>query len=257
MTARRRVVIAANWKMHKTRAETRAFFKEFLPRVAHQPPCDILIAPPYTALAEAVQAVQGTSVRIAAQNVHWEPAGAFTGEISAVMLAEAGCAAVLVGHSERRQLFGETDEMVSQKARAAITAGLEPIVCVGETLAEREAGRTAEVLTRQFRQGPGALTPLEFSRIMLAYEPVWAIGTGRTATPTMAAEAHRLLRSLVSEQFGPRAGERIRILYGGSVRPDNAAELLSESEIDGLLVGTASLDPVSFAQIVGCSMQGD
>jgi triosephosphate isomerase len=256
MTVRRRPVIAGNWKMNKTRAETRAYFNEFLPRVADLRHCDILIAPPYTALADAVQAVQGTRVRIAAQNVHWEAAGAFTGEISAAMLAEAGCTAVLVGHSERRQLFGETDQMVSHKARAAVAAGLEPIVCVGETLAEREAGRTAEVLTQQFRRGPGALTPLEFSRIMLAYEPVWAIGTGRTATPSMAAEAHRLLRSLVSEQFGARAGQRVRILYGGSVRPDNAAELLSEEEIDGLLVGTASLDPVCFAQIVACSMQG-
>ena len=180
--------------MYKTQAETRAYFAALAPLVARSTHCDIAVAPPFTALAAAVEAAKGTAISVAAQNMHWEAEGAFTGEVSAGMLVETGCSAVLIAHSERRQFFGETDERANKKVKAALAAGLTPILCVGETLAEREGRRTEEVLERQFRGGTAALTSAEFSRIILAYEPVWAIGTGRTATPEMAADAHRFLR---------------------------------------------------------------
>ena len=204
----RRPVIAGNWKMYKTQAETRAFFAAFLPLVAATKHCDIIVAPPFTALAAAVEAARGSAIGIAAQNLHWEREGAFTGEVSARMLVEAGCTGVIIGHSERRQYFGETDETVHRKTKAALEAGLTPIVCVGETLSEREANLTDAVLKRQFKDGLGALTPAEFSRILIAYEPVWAIGTGRTATPEIAAEAHRHIRNLVAARIHARASVR-------------------------------------------------
>ena len=246
----RRPIIAGNWKMYKTQAETRAFFEAFRPLVAASKHCDVIVAPPFTALAAAVEASRGTPIGIAAQNLHWEREGAFTGEVSARMLVEAGCRAVIIGHSERRQFFGETDETVHRKTRAALEAGLTPIVCVGELLSEREANITVKVLTRQFEGGVAALTPAEFSRILIAYEPVWAIGTGRTATPEIAAESHGHLRELVADRFGPEQATAIRILYGGSVKPDNIKGLMAQAEIDGALVGGASLDPKSFAAIV-------
>ncbi|HTX14825.1 MAG TPA: triose-phosphate isomerase [Candidatus Baltobacteraceae bacterium] len=246
----RRPVIAGNWKMYKTSVETRAFFEAFLPLVAASKHCDIVVAPPFTALAAAVEAARGTAVRIAAQNMHWEREGAFTGEISARMLVDAGCNGVIIGHSERRQYFGETDEMVHRKTKAALEAGLTPIACVGETLAEREGNLTDAVLKRQVKDGLCALTPAEFSRILVAYEPVWAIGTGRTATPEIAADAHRHIRNLVAAQFTPEQASTLRILYGGSVKPDNIKGLMAQDEIDGALVGGASLDPKSFAAIV-------
>jgi len=246
----RRPVIAGNWKMYKTQAETRAFFEAFRPLVAASKHCDVIVAPPFTALAAAVEAARGTAIGIAAQNLHWEREGAFTGEVSARMLVEAGCRAVIIGHSERRQFFGETDETVYRKTRAALEAGLTPIVCVGELLSEREANITVKVLTRQFEGGVAALTPAEFSRILIAYEPVWAIGTGRTATPEIAAESHGHLRELVADRFGPEQAIALRILYGGSVKPDNIKGLMAQAEIDGALVGGASLDPKSFAAIV-------
>src|SRR5262247_260336 len=213
---KRRHVMAGNWKMYKTQSETRAFFAAFLPMIGDAAHCDVVIAPPFTSIAAAVEAAKGSRVVIAGQNNHWQKEGAFTGEVSAPMLVEAGCTHVIVGHSERRQYSHETDDIVSQKSRAALVAGLTPIVCLGENFTERETGRTQEVLSQQFIGGPGALTVEEFSRILLAYEPVWAIGTGRTATPEIAAAAHRFLRECLAGRFGAAAA-RIRIQYGGSV----------------------------------------
>jgi triosephosphate isomerase len=246
----RRPVIAGNWKMFKTRAETRAFFTAFKPLVAASTHCDIVVAPPFTALAAAAEAAAGSNIAISAQNMHWEKQGAFTGEASAGMLLEAGCRYVILGHSERRQLFGETDETVGKKLAAALAAGLVPIVCVGETLDERTRNETEAVLGRQFQGATAALTPEQFSRILLAYEPVWAIGTGRTATPEMAGEAHRFLRDQAASRFTPERAAALRILYGGSVKPDNIRGLMAQVEIDGALVGGASLEAGSFAAIV-------
>jgi len=250
--SKRRRVIAGNWKMCKTLAETRAFFSAFTPLVANAMHCDIVIAPPFTAVSAAVEAAKNTGIAIAGQDVYWEKEGAFTGEISTNMLVEAGCRYVIIGHSERRQFFGETDETVSRKTQAALAAGLTPIVCVGETLAHREAGQTEHVCKTQFTGGLAALTPAEFSRILVAYEPVWAIGTGRTATPDVAAAVHRFLRQCAAEQFSASHASALRILYGGSVKPDNIQGLMAQEELDGALVGGASLDAKSFASIVKC-----
>src|SRR6266478_5721878 len=236
----RRRVIAGNWKMYKTLADTRAFFSSFLPLVATAKHCDIVVAPPFTAISTAVEVARNSTVAIAGQNVSWSKEGAFTGEVSAPMLAEAGCRYVIIGHSERRQLFRETDDNVAKKTLIALASGLAPIVCLGETQEDRDAGLTQEVLTRQFSGGPGALTPDEFSRILLAYEPVWAIGTGRTATPEIAAEAHRILRRCAGEKFSIHVASALRILYGGSVKPDNIQGLMAQEELDGALVGGAS-----------------
>ena len=236
--------------MYKTQAEARAYFAVLAPLVAGSTHCDIIIAPPFTALAASVEAVKGTAISIAAQNMHSEPEGAFTGEVSAGMLVEVGCRAVIIAHSERRQFFGETDESANKKVKAALAAGLAPILCVGETLAEREAGKMEAVLERLFRGGVSALTGAEFSRIILAYEPVWAIGTGRTATPEMAADAHRFLRQQAAASFTPDRAAGLRILYGGSVKPDNCKGLMAQMEIDGALVGGASLNAEAFASIV-------
>jgi triosephosphate isomerase (TIM) len=249
----RRRVIAGNWKMFKTQAETRAFFSAFLPLVSGVRHCDIMIAPPFTAIPAAADAARGSNVAIGAQDVFWEKEGAFTGEIAPPMLAEAGCRYVIIGHSERRQFFGETEQTVAKKTKAALAAGLAPIVCVGELLEHREAGRTEEVCERQFLGGPGALTPEEFSRILVAYEPVWAIGTGKTATPEIAAAAHRFLRKCAERKFSSEESRAVRILYGGSVKPENIQGLMAQEELDGALVGGASLDARSFASIVnGC-----
>jgi triosephosphate isomerase (TIM) len=249
---RRRRVMAGNWKMYKTQAETRAFFETFLPLIAGADHCDVVVAPPFTSIAAAVEATKETKIGIAGQNNHWQKEGAFTGEVSTGMLLESGCRYVIVGHSERRQYCGETDDIVAQKSRAALAAGLTAIVCLGENFTERETGRTEEVLSQQFIGGPGALTPEEFSRILLAYEPVWAIGTGRTATPEIAAAAHRFLRRCVQDQFSAEVAAQLRILYGGSVKPDNIHGLMAQQELDGALVGGASLEPKSFATIVNC-----
>jgi triosephosphate isomerase (TIM) len=246
----RRPVIAGNWKMYKTQAEAREYFLALTPLVKDSTHCDIIVAPPYTAIAASVEAARGTAISIAAQDVYWEAEGAFTGEVSAGMLVEAGCRAVIIGHSERRQYFGETDESVNMKVKAALATGLTPIMCVGEVLAERERGETEAVLERQFHGGVASLTGTEFSRMILAYEPVWAIGTGRTATPEMAAEAHRFLRRQAELNFTPDRAAGLRILYGGSVKPDNIKGLMAQVEIDGALVGGASLKPEAFASIV-------
>lgn len=246
----RRRVIAGNWKMYKTLSETRAFFSAFVPLVANSKNCDIVIAPPFTAISAAVESAKGTNVAVSGQDVFWEKEGAFTGEVSAPMLAAAGCRYVIIGHSERRQFFGETDESVAKKTKSALVAGLIPIVCLGETLAQREAGQTEKVCQTQFLGGPGALTTEEFSRILLAYEPVWAIGTGKTATPEIAAAAHRVLRQCAAQRFSAAHASALRILYGGSVKPDNIKGLMAQEELDGALVGGASLDAKSFASIV-------
>jgi triosephosphate isomerase len=246
----RRRVMVGNWKMYKTAAETRAFFSAFLPLVTGAEKCEIVIAPPFTAIPAAVEAVKRTNIAISGQNVFWEREGAFTGEISAPMLVEAGCRYVIIGHSERRQYFGETDESVAKRTKAALGAGLTPIVCVGETLQHREAGHTEIICETQFTGGLGALTPEEFSRILVAYEPVWAIGTGKTATPEIAAATHRFLRQCAVARFSAERASAMRILYGGSVKPDNIQGLMAQEELDGALVGGASLDPKSFAMIV-------
>ncbi|HEX3375978.1 MAG TPA: triose-phosphate isomerase [Candidatus Acidoferrales bacterium] len=246
----RRPVIAGNWKMYKTQSEACAFFSALAPLVQQSVHCEIIVAPPFTALAVSLEAVRGTAISIAAQNVHWLPEGACTGEVSTGMLVEAGCRSVIIAHSERRQFCGETDETANKKVRAALEAGLTPILCVGELLADREGGRTEQVLERQFHGGVAALTGAEFSRIILAYEPVWAIGTGRTATPEMAADAHRFLRQLAAANFTSERASGLRILYGGSVKPDNIKGLMAQVEIDGALVGGASLNAEAFASIV-------
>lgn len=247
---KRRRVIAGNWKMFKTPAETRGFFAAFNSLVADVNDCDIVIAPPAIDIPTAVEATKGTHIAIASQNIYWEKEGAFTGEISAGMVAEAGCRYAIIGHSERRHIFGETSEMVLKKTRTALAAGLTPIVCVGEQLADRQAGATENVCKSQFQGSLGALTPEEFSRILLAYEPVWAIGTGHTATPEIAAAVHKYLRQCAALMFSDGHAAALRILYGGSVKPDNIQGLMAEVEIDGVLVGGASLDPRSFASIV-------
>jgi triosephosphate isomerase len=246
----RKPVIAGNWKMYKTQQEARDFFALFKPLVAATTHCEIVVAPPFTAIAACVEAAKGTAIGIGAQDVYWANEGAFTGEVSARMVVEAGCRAVIIAHSERRQLFGESDESANRKVKAALAAGLTPILCVGETLVQREAGDTEKVLEKQFRGSLAALTPMEFSRIIMAYEPVWAIGTGRTATPEMAAGAHKFLRDTAAASFTAEQAASLRILYGGSVKPENIKGLMAQAEIDGALVGGASLDAGQFAAIV-------
>ncbi len=246
----RKPIMAGNWKMFKTPAETTAFFEKFLPLVAASSHAEVAICAPFIDLPAAVAATQGSPVGIGGQNLHWAKDGAFTGEISGPMLKAIGCRYVIVGHSERRQFFGETDETVLKRTLAALDAGLTPIVCVGELLAERESGRTNEVLKTQFDGGIGPLPPGQFAQIVIAYEPVWAIGTGKVATPEIAADAHRTLRGFVEARFGREAAQAVRILYGGSVKPDNIKGLMAQPEIDGGLVGGASLEANSFAGVV-------
>jgi triosephosphate isomerase len=242
--------MAGNWKMFKNPAETTVFFEKFLPLVERSEHCEVVICPPFVNLAAAVDAAKGSRVKVGAQNVHWAKEGAYTGEVSAPMLAAAGCTHVIIGHSERRQYFGETDETVLKRTVAALEAGLTPIVCVGETLVEREGNLTEDVLKTQFTGGIAGLTGDQFAKIVIAYEPVWAIGTGKTATPEIAADAHRVIRAAVNAKFGDAARKSVRILYGGSVKPDNVKNLMAQPEIDGALVGGASLDAASFASIV-------
>jgi triosephosphate isomerase len=242
--------MAGNWKMFKTPAETQVFFEKFRPLVANTEHCEIVICPPFTNLAAAVKSAEGTRIRIGAQNLHWAKDGAYTGEISAGMIKASGCSHVIIGHSERRQYFGETDESVLKKTVAALGEGLTPIVCVGERLEHREGGRTEAVLVEQCKGGICGLTAEQFAKIVIAYEPVWAIGTGKTATPEIAADAHRVIRQQIRDAFGADAASAVRILYGGSVKPDNTRTLMAQPEIDGVLVGGASLEAASFGSIV-------
>jgi len=242
--------VCGNWKMHKTQAEARELVRALSPLVASLAgKVEVAVAPAFTALAAAAEALKGSAVELAAQDVHWEKQGAFTGAVSAAMLAEVGVRHVIVGHSERRQLFGETDESVKKKVGAVLAAGLRPIVCVGETLAERESGKTLEVVGRQLRGGLAGLPAESLAAVTVAYEPVWAIGTGKTASTAQAQEVHHALRAILRDLSGAVA-DTIRIQYGGSVKPDNAAELMSQPDVDGALVGGASLKADDFIQIV-------
>ena len=254
-TSIRRPVIAGNWKMHRTVRESVELIQRLKPLVEAWRHCDIVVAPPFTALWAAARAAQGSPIAIAAQDLYWESQGAFTGEVSADMVAEAGCRYAILGHSERRSLFGETSRAVSLKAAAALKAGLTPIVCLGEQLSERESGRTGEVVGAQFRQSLAGLTGDALSRTMIAYEPVWAIGTGRAATPEMAQDVHAFIRGLAAEVLGPQVAERLPILYGGSVKPENVDGLMARADIDGALVGGASLKAESFAAIINFKAQ--
>ncbi len=245
----RRPILAANWKMNKTVGEAVAFVEAFLPHLEDADGVDVVLAPPFPALDRVAQALAGSPVAVAAQNVHPEEKGAFTGEVAPGMLADLGCAYTIVGHSERRHLFGDSDAFVARKAEALLRHGIRPIVCIGETLEEREAGRTFTVLETQL-EGSLAQVPAERTAdLVIAYEPVWAIGTGRTATPEQAQEAHAFVRERLAKQFG-EAGRGIRIQYGGSVTPDNVYALMGQPDVDGALVGGASLDPTSFLRIV-------
>lgn len=246
----RKKLIAANWKMYKTPQQARDFVSAFLPLIWGHTRDEIVLCPPFVDIHSVVEAVQGSGIEVGGQDLFWEKEGAYTGAISAGMLLAAGCTHVIIGHSERRQYFGETDDTVNRKLRTALAAGLKPIVCVGEVIQEREAGMTEDVLRRQcniaFREISGA----EAIPMLIAYEPVWAIGTGKTATPELAAEAHQVIRTEAANAFGEGVATQMRILYGGSVKPENANALMSQAEIDGALVGGASLDPKSFAAIV-------
>jgi triosephosphate isomerase len=236
--------------MYKTTFDAHSFFEKFKPLIDSHEHCDVVICPPYPCLPTAVAEANGTKIHIGAQNLYWGKEGAVTGEVSGHMIKAIGCSHVIVAHSERRQYFNETEAEVLKKTVAALEEGLTPIVCVGERLEERESGQTENVLMEQFNGGLGGLTSEQFARILIAYEPVWAIGTGKTATPEIAAEAHSTIRREARLRFGDDAANSIRILYGGSVKPDNVKKLMAEAEIDGALVGGASLDPVSFAAIV-------
>jgi triosephosphate isomerase (TIM) len=242
--------IAGNWKMFKTVHETVVFVKELRIAIKDVSSVDIVVAPPFTSVHAAAEAARNSNVSIAAQDVYWEKEGAFTGEVSATMLQDAGAEYVIIGHSERRRLFGETDAMVNRKAMAVMAVGLTPIVCVGETLEEREANETLNVLDRQVKDGLDRFTAEQIADLVLAYEPVWAIGTGRVATAAQAQEAHGHIRKRLRQWFGGDAAERCHILYGGSVKPDNIRELIAEPDVDGALVGGASLDVRGFAEIV-------
>jgi triosephosphate isomerase (TIM) len=243
-------VIAGNWKMYKTAGEAVIFLHHLAPKVANATHAEVVVCASFVDLMAAAEASRGTNIEIGGQDVFWLKEGAYTGEVSALMLAAIGCRWVIVGHSERRQYFGETDESVFKKTVAALEAGLKPIVCVGERLEQRESGQTESVLAAQFAGGIGGLTVDQFGKIVIAYEPVWAIGTGRTATPEVAATAHGFLRAQIRARFGSAAASACRILYGGSVKPDNIQGLMAQEDIDGALVGGASLDPESFASIV-------
>ena len=245
----RRAILAANWKMHKTANEAVAFAEAFLPLVKDADSVDVVIAPPFTALDRLARALAGSNVRLAAQNVNACESGAFTGEIAPGMLAEIGCHFAIVGHSERRTLYGESDAEVARKAAALLAAGIVPIVCVGESLEARESGRTPEVVAGQLDGSLAGIPVARAALLVVAYEPIWAIGTGRTATPDMAQEVHAFARARLRERFGD-AGDAIRIQYGGSVKPDNVDALMAQPDIDGALVGGASLDPEAFSRIV-------
>jgi triosephosphate isomerase len=246
----RKPLIAANWKMYKTPVQAQEFMKNFLPLVANHDRDEVVVCPSFTSISVVIAAATGSGVAIGAQNMHFADEGAYTGETSPLMLKAIGATHVILGHSERRQYFGETDELINTKLKTALQHGLVPIVCVGEVLAEREAGKTEEVLLRKTRGVLAGIAASAAAPIVIAYEPVWAIGTGKTATPQMASEAHAVIRGEVAKLFGPETADHLRILYGGSVKPDNATTLMNEPDIDGALVGGASLDPQSFAKIV-------
>ncbi len=243
-------IITANWKLHKTVAEARRFVTELVRLCPDVGAVEVVLAPPFTALAPLQEYVRTTPFRLAAQDVFWEDAGAYTGEVSAPLLADVGCSYVIIGHSERRQYFGETNETVSKKVMAALRADLCPIVCVGESLEQRQRGQTFAVVAEQVERGLATCTAMHASRLVVAYEPIWAIGTGMTATPAQAQEVHRYIRELLARHWGAEAAATVRLQYGGSVKPNNIGALMAEEDIDGALVGGASLDVEAFARIV-------
>jgi triosephosphate isomerase len=250
MNPKRRPIIAGNWKMNKTTVEAGDLAEQLIPLVASVKDRDIVLAPPFTSLEAVSETIKGTNVVLAAQNMHWEDKGAYTGEISAEMLLDLGCRYVIIGHSERRQYFGETDETVNKKVKQALKKGLQPILCVGETLAERDAGKLNDVIGRQVTGGLKDIGAGDMKKLVIAYEPVWAIGTGKTATPEQANEVHSLIRQQVKALYSAEIAEGLRIQYGGSVTPDNVSTLMAMPDIDGALVGGASLKPESFAALV-------
>ncbi len=250
MNKQRTPIIAGNWKMNKTSVEARDLASKLIPLVSGVKDREIVLGPTFTALTTVAAAIKGTNISLAAQNMHWEDKGAFTGEISAEMLLDLGCKYVIIGHSERRQFFGETDDTVNKKVKQALKKGLLPIMCVGETLAEREAGKLNEIINRQVKGGLKDISAGDMVKVVIAYEPVWAIGTGKTATPEQANEVHALIRQMVKSLYNAEIAEGLRIQYGGSVTPENVSSLMAKPDIDGALVGGASLKPDSFAALV-------
>ncbi|MBE6386849.1 MAG: triose-phosphate isomerase [Lentisphaerae bacterium] len=246
----RKVIIAGNWKMNKNASEGRALVEALKAQTAALENVEIVVCPPFTTIGAAVEAAAGSNIGVGAQNIHWAESGAFTGEISADMLKTSGVKYVIIGHSERRQYFGETDETVNKRLAAALAAGLIPIVCIGELLEEREAGKTEEVLSTQIRGGLANVSAEDAAKIVIAYEPVWAIGTGKTATPEMAQAAHSFIRAELAAMFGTETAEAMRIQYGGSMKPANARELVAQKDIDGGLIGGAALDAESFLSLI-------
>ena len=247
-------IIAGNWKLNNTISEAVALTTALKDLVADCAGVEIIVAPPFTALATVADVIKGSNIRLAAQDVYSEDSGAFTGEVSAPMLEDAGCDYVIIGHSERRQYFGETNETVNQKVKAALSHDLKPIICVGEQLEDREAGRTETVIENHVSGGIADLSAAQLLRSIIAYEPVWAIGTGKTATPLQAQEVHNYIRKLLKDAYTDKVASQIRIQYGGSVKPENASELMAQPDVDGALVGGASLQAESFAQIIKSSI---
>ena len=250
MNPNRVPVIAGNWKMFKTTGEAKSLIKELAPLLSQKKPCTVVVCPPFTALHAAQQELLGTSIKLGAQNIHWEPQGAFTGEISAPMLKDAVCEYVIIGHSERRQYFAETDDSVNRRLKAAIAADIMPIFCVGESLEERESNITESVVERQVRAGFAGIDAASAGKVIIAYEPIWAIGTGRTASTADANAVCAFIRKIITAMYNVQTAEGVRVLYGGSVKPDNIDELMSASDIDGALVGGASIKATDFARIV-------
>jgi len=250
MNPKRKPIIAGNWKMNKTTVEARDLASKLAPLVSGVQDRDIVLAPPFTALSAVAESIKGTNMALSAQNLFWEDKGAFTGEISAEMLLDLGCKYVIIGHSERRQFFGETDETVNKKVKQALNKGLLPIVCVGELLGEREAGKANDVIERQVTGALKGIAAAEMQKVVIAYEPIWAIGTGKTATPDQANEIHAFIRRKAKELYSADVAESLRIQYGGSVTPENVSQLMARPDIDGALVGGASLKPETFAALV-------
>lgn len=246
----RQTIIAGNWKMNKTPSQAVAFIQELKPLVANVTHCEVVVCPPSICLPAVAEACKGSNIGVGAQNVHWEANGAFTGEIAADMLLDIGVKYVIIGHSERRQYFGETDETVNKRTKAALAAGLIPLTCIGEVLEEREGNQTEAVLERQIRLGFAGISADDMKKVVVAYEPVWAIGTGKTATPEMAEETHKFIRKVLSDLFGAAAADVVRIQYGGSMKAENAKELVAQPDIDGGLIGGASLKAISFKDLI-------
>ncbi len=246
----RKPILAGNWKMYKTSQEAKVLIEGLASRVGKLNDREVIVCPPFTSLAIAAESIKGSNLKLGAQNMYWEDKGAFTGEIAPGMLKDIGCLYVIIGHSERRQYFNETDAAVNKKMKKAFQSGLLPIVCIGETLVERESNKTLQVLERQIHEGISGLSQEEAKKLVVAYEPVWAIGTGKTASPQQAEEAHKFIRQKLAEIYTPAIAEEIRILYGGSVKPENSKELMGQADIDGALVGGASLEAETFSKIV-------